>query len=72
MQSLRSDTTLSQQDRMSKMQEIRQNTTSQIKPILTPEQQTKWQQMMTRHGHREGAAPGYGPGGPQGAPPNPQ
>jgi periplasmic protein CpxP/Spy len=58
MESLRSDTSLSQQDRMSKMREIRQNTAEQIKPILTQEQQTKWEQMMTHQGHR-----GMGPGG---------
>ncbi len=62
MESLRSDTSLSQQDRMSKMHEIRQNTAEQIKPILTQEQQTKWEQMMSHQGHR-----GMGPGG--GAPP---
>lgn len=70
MQSLHSDTSLSQQDRMSKMQEIRENTNSQIKPILTPDQQTKWQQMMERHGRR-GMGPGAG-AQPQGAPPTPQ
>jgi len=48
MQSLHSDSSLSQQDRMSKMREIRQNTASQIKPILTPDQQTKWDDMMSR------------------------
>ncbi len=62
MQSLRSDTSLSQQDRMSKMQAIHETTSSQIKPILTPDQQTKWQQMMQRHGQHGGMAP-------QGAPP---
>ena len=58
MESLRSDTSLSQQDRMSKMREIRENTAGQIKPILTEEQQTKWDQMMSRQGHH-----GMGPGG---------
>jgi Spy/CpxP family protein refolding chaperone len=67
MESLHSDSSLSQQDRMSKMQAIRENTNSQIKPILTSEQQTKWQQMMERHGKHGGMERG-----PQGAPPNPQ
>ena len=58
MQSLRSDNALSQQDRMSKMQAIRQNANSQIKPILTADQQTKWQQMMERHGRRGGMPQG--------------
>jgi len=65
MQALQQDSTLSQQDRMSKMQAIHENTNSQIKPILTPDQQTKWQQMMQRHGQRGGLAP-------QGAPPQSQ
>jgi Spy/CpxP family protein refolding chaperone len=55
MESLRSDSSLSQQDRMSKMKEIRESTNSQIKPILTPDQQTKWQQMMEQRGKRSGA-----------------
>jgi periplasmic protein CpxP/Spy len=62
MQSLRSDTSMSQEDRMSKMQEIRKNTTSQITPILTPDQQTKYKDMMSHQGHRGGMSP-------QGAPP---
>jgi hypothetical protein len=64
MESLHSDSSLSQQDRMSKMQAIRENTNSQIKPILTSEQQTKWQQMVERHGKHGGTERG-----PQGAPP---
>ncbi len=68
MESLRSDTALSQQDRMSKMREIRQNSAGQIQPILTTEQQAKWQEMRSR-GRR-----GMGQGGatPQGTPPDPQ
>lgn len=62
MESLRSDTSLSQQDRMSKMQEIRKNTASQMNPILNPEQQTKYKEMMSHQGHRGGMSP-------QGAPP---
>jgi protein CpxP len=70
MQSLRYDTPLSQQDRMSKMGELRESTHSQIKPILTPDQQTKWQQMMERRGRR-GMGAGAG-ATPQGSPPQPQ
>jgi len=55
MESLRSDSSLSQQDRMSKMKEIRQSTSSQIKPLLTSDQQTKWQQMMDQRSTRPGA-----------------
>lgn len=49
MESLHQDTSMSRQDRMSKMQEIRQSTDEQIKGVLTPEQQTKWQQEMQNH-----------------------
>ena len=39
MQSLRADTSLSQEDRMAKMKQIRENTSSQINPILNADQQ---------------------------------
>ena len=44
MKSLRANTSLTQQERRSKMQEIRQNTKTQMNSILTPEQQTQLQQ----------------------------
>lgn len=68
MDTLRQDASLSQQDRHSKMQSIRETTTSQIQPILTSDQQAKWQQMQNRHM----APPPSGVGGttpPPGAPP---
>ena len=68
MQSLHQDSSLSQQDRMSKMMQIRQGTAEQVKPILNADQQQKYEQMMSRHGHG-----GPGQGQPQGeAPPPPQ
>jgi Spy/CpxP family protein refolding chaperone len=70
MQTLRQDTSLSQEDRMSKMKQIRENSASQIKPILTTDQQTKWQQMMSHQGHRGGMGPGAG--GPPPSQQNPQ
>jgi Spy/CpxP family protein refolding chaperone len=64
MQSLRGDTSLSQEDRMAKMKEIRTNTASQINPILNADQQKKYAEMMSRMGR------GRGQGGPpSGAPP---
>ena len=59
MQALHQDSSLSREDRMSKMQQIRQGTNDQIKPILTSDQQQKFQEMIT-HQVR---------GGPHGAPP---
>jgi periplasmic protein CpxP/Spy len=64
MQALHQDTSLSQEDRMSKMRQIRQNTNDQIKSVLDADQQQKFQEMNSRHGR--------GPGGPppgQSAPP---
>lgn len=65
MQSLRADTSLSQEDRMAKMKEIRANTSSQINPILNPDQQKQYAEMMSHMGRGRG-----GPGGAnQSAPP---
>jgi periplasmic protein CpxP/Spy len=66
MQTLRSDSSLTQEERMAKMKEIRQSTSEQIKPILTADQQAKYAEMMDRRGHGRG---GYGQGQP---PPTPQ
>jgi Spy/CpxP family protein refolding chaperone len=66
MDALRADTSVSQQDRWGKMQEIRKSTAEQIKPILNADQQQKYAEMMQRRGR-----PG-GPGGGQSAPPPPQ
>lgn len=54
MQGLREDTSLSQEDRMAKMKQIRENTSSQINPILTPDQQTKYVEMMSHMGRGQG------------------
>ena len=58
MQALRGDSSLSQDDRMAKMTQIRQDSASQIKPILNADQQKQYDEMMSRQGH------GRGPGGP--------
>jgi len=57
MTDLRADTTLSQEDRRTKMQAIRQEMSDQMKVILTPEQFTKWQQVPQRP-RRNGPPPG--------------
>ena len=70
VQGLHEDSTLSQQDRTSKMMQIRQGTSEQIKPILNADQQQKYEQMMSRQG-RDRSGPGQNQ--PQGgAPPPPQ
>lgn len=65
MQALHSDSSLSEEDRMAKMRQIRQTSSAQIKPILNADQQQKFTDMMNR--------PGRGRGGPQSgqAPPPP-
>ena len=50
MQSLRTDTSLSQEDRMAKMKQIRENSASQINPILNADQQKKYAEMTSRMG----------------------
>jgi Spy/CpxP family protein refolding chaperone len=68
MQTLRGDTSLSREDRMSKMMQIRQSTNDQIKSSLNPDQQQKFEQMMSHQGHRHGG-PGEAPPAAQSAPP---
>ncbi len=67
MQSLRADTSMSQEDRMAKMKQIRENTTSQINPILNADQQKKNAEMASHMGR--GRGPGANPSAP---PPQPQ
>jgi len=61
MQTLREDSSLSQQDRRSKMMQIRQETAGQIKPILNADQQKQYDEMMMRMNRGRGAG---GPGQP--------
>jgi len=73
MQTLHGDTSMSQPDRMSKMQQIRQGTNDEIKSVLNPDQQQKFADMQERHGP---GGMGHGQGGmqapPQQAPPQQQ
>jgi periplasmic protein CpxP/Spy len=48
MESLRSDTSTPQQDRRAKMMEIHKTSDSQIRALLDPTQQKKWDEMQTR------------------------
>lgn len=56
MQALRTDTTLTAEQKREKMKEIRQNQMAQMKSILTPEQQQQLQQMRGQRMHK-GTAP---------------
>lgn len=59
MQGLRSDTSVSQEDRRSKMMEIHKSSNDQIRALLNEDQQKKWDEMQSRqqermHGHQHG------------------
>lgn len=58
MESLRSDSSLSQQDRHTKMMDIHQATNTQIRAVLDPNQQKQWDAIQAKRGqwgHRHGA-----------------
>jgi periplasmic protein CpxP/Spy len=68
MESLRSDTSVAQQDRRSKMMDIHKSTNDQIRAILNPDQQKKWDEIQSqREEHMQGHQPG---GPPPGSAPN--
>jgi protein CpxP len=72
MESLHQDSSLSQQDRHAKMMEIHKSTDEQIRGLLDPTQQKKWDEMQAKREqwmqNRHGGAPDAG-SGPQGPPP---
>ena len=65
MQKVRDDSSLSQQDRRSKMMDIHKTSNDQIRALLNPDQQKQWDQMQQkreermkeRHGGQGSAAP---------------
>ena len=74
MQSLRADSSVSQDDRRSKMMEIHKSSNDQIRALLNDDQQKKWDEMQSQQkasmqGHHHGG-PG-GEGSPDSAPPPP-
>ena len=52
MQDARQSSSTSDQDRRAKMKQIHENTMSQIRPILTSDQQKKLEEMMSHRGER--------------------
>jgi len=52
MKTVMSDTNLSKQDKMARLRTIRENGSSRIRAILTPEQQKKWDEMKAQGGKR--------------------
>jgi periplasmic protein CpxP/Spy len=67
MESLHQDSSVSQQDRRSKMMDIRKSTDDQIRGVLDADQQKKWDEMQARREQRMQNR--HGDAGPQGAPP---
>jgi len=54
MDSLRSDTSLSQEDRRSKMMDIHKTSNDQIRGLLDSNQQKKWDEMQSKHEQWQG------------------
>ena len=52
MESLRQDTSLSQQDRHTKMMDIRKSTDTQVRALLDSNQQKKWDEMQAKREQR--------------------
>jgi protein CpxP len=66
MESLRSDSSMSRDDRRSKMMDIHKTSDDQIRALLDSTQQKKWDEIQSRHEqwqghHQEGQAPGSTP-----------
>lgn len=62
MDKLRSDTSLSQEDRRGKMMDIHKSTNDQVRALLNPDQQKKWDEMQSHqwqghHGQKPGPPP---------------
>jgi len=51
MKALHEDSSLTSDERKTKAKVIQEDTATQMKALLTPEQFTKWQEL-TKHGHR--------------------
>ena len=67
MESLRSDASVSQEDRHSKMMEIHKSSNEQIRGLLDPDQQKKWEEIQSKqmeHYHHGGQGPAGTPNSP--------
>ena len=54
MEALRSDSSLSQDDRRAKMMDIHKSTNDQVRALLNPDQQKKWDEMQSQHEQWQG------------------
>jgi len=67
MEGLRSDSSLSQDDRRSKAMEIHKSSNEQIRALLDPNQQKKWEEIQSKqmeHYHHGGQGPAGSPNSP--------
>jgi protein CpxP len=72
MDSIRQDDSLSQDDRHAKMMEIHKGTDTQIRALLDPDQQKKWDEMQAKRGQwMQGRHQGPPDSGQQSPPPPP-
>ncbi len=69
MESLRQETSAAPQDRRGKMMEIRKTSDSQIRALLDPAQQKRFDEMQARHEQMMENRHGGPPSGDQPAPP---
>ena len=70
MEALRSNSSLSQDDRRSQMMSIRKDENDKVNALLTPDQKTKFAALQEQMRNRRGGPPGGGT--PQPQPPAPQ
>ncbi len=61
MEALRSDSSLSREDRRAKMMDIRKSANDQVRAILNPDQQKKWDEMQARREQWQGSRGGQTP-----------
>ena len=54
MENVRSDSSLSQEDRHGKMMDIHKSTNDQVRALLNPDQQKKWDEMQSRREQWQG------------------
>lgn len=69
MRALHHDTSLSADDRRTKMKEIQKDTSAQLQSILTPEQMAKWQNISHSHHPMPKATPPVSTNAPAGSAP---
>src|SRR5256885_14310715 len=53
LRELRQNESLSREDKMAKLKELREDLNKKIEPILTPEQKEKWQKFQQRRAKRQ-------------------